>query len=68
MNEMINKIKAEGKIEGKVEGKVEGEVEGEKKMARLFNKLFDLNRIEDAMLASKDTKYRRQLMKELCII
>ena len=64
MNEMINKIKAEGKIEGKVEG----EVEGEKKMARLFNKLFDLNRIEDAMLASKDTKYRRQLMKELCII
>ena len=60
MNEMINKIKAEGKIEGKVEG--------EKKMARLFNKLFDLNRIEDAMLASKDTKYRRQLMKELCII
>ena len=64
MNEMINKIKAEGKIEGKVEG----EVEGEKKMARLFNKLFDLNRIEDAMLASKDTEYRRQLMKELCII
>ena len=63
MNEMINKIKAEGKIEGKVEG----EVEGEKKMVRLFNKLFDLNRIEDAMRASKNEKYRQQLMKELCI-
>ena len=67
MNDMINKIKAEGKAEGKVEGKVEGEVEGEKKMARLFNKLFDLNRIEDAMRASKNEKYRQQLMKELCI-
>lgn len=41
--------------------------EGQESMARLFQKLLDLDRLDDAKRVTYDTKYRAQLMKELAI-
>jgi hypothetical protein len=53
---------------GRQEGERLGRQEGEELLARLFEKLFALNRTEDAKRVSKDKEYRQLLMKELKII
>jgi hypothetical protein len=57
-----------GRQEGRQEGERLGRQEGEELLARLFEKLFALNRTEDAKRVSKDKEYRQLLMKELKII
>ena len=44
-----------------------GRIEGEDSMGKLWQLLFPVGRYDDLMLASKDRRYRRELMKELGI-
>ncbi len=55
MNEIINRIKAEGKNES------------ENRMALLIKKLIELSRIDDLKKASENKEYRHRLMKEFFI-
>ncbi len=46
------------------EGREEGWEEGQEQMARLNEKLLELNRLEDLKRMSKDADYRKQLFRE----
>ena len=48
----------------KNEGRKEGRKEGRNELAQLFAKLFDLGKTDEAVRASKDPKYRQELLKE----
>ena len=45
----------------------QGEIKGEAKLAELMQKLFSLNRTEDAIRASSDLEFRSQLYKEFAM-
>jgi hypothetical protein len=49
-------------------GRQEGIQQGEDNLAKLFEKLFELGRTDDAKRVSKDKEYRKLLMKELKIV
>ena len=56
--------RAEGRAEGIAEGRAEGIAEGEERMSVLFDKLFAMDRFEDAKKATKDADYRQKLYEE----
>ena len=56
--------KAEGRAEGRAEGKAEGKAEGEDAIVTLMQKLFATGRGAELERASKDSEYRKKLMKE----
>ena len=56
--------RAEGKAEGKAEGRTEGKAEGEDVIVTLMQKLFAAGRGAELERASKDSEYRKKLMKE----
>ena len=56
--------KVEGRAEGKAEGRAEGRAEGEDAIVTLMQKLFALGRGAELERASKDSEYRKKLMKE----
>ena len=56
--------RAEGKAEGRAEGKAEGKAEGEDAIVTLMQKLFALGRGAELERASKDSEYRKKLIKE----
>jgi flagellar biosynthesis/type III secretory pathway protein FliH len=58
----------EGRQLGRQEGRQEGLQQGEDNLAKLFEKLFELGRTDDAKRVSRDKEYRRLLMKELGIL
>ena len=49
------------------QGEKRGEIKGEAKLAELMQKLFSLNRTEDAIRASSDLEFRSQLYKEFAM-
>ena len=57
-------IEQVGREEGRLQGRQEGHREGEAKLARLMQKLFSLNRDEDAKKAAVDVAFRAQLYNE----
>ncbi len=52
------------KEDAKVEGRAEGRVEGEDVIVTLMQKLFAAGRGAELERASKDSEYRKKLMKE----
>ena len=63
MCDVLDRIETRGKVEGFALGKKEGE----NKLAKLMDKLFSLNRTNDAMRAAADPEYREKLYEELGI-
>ena len=57
-------IKEDAKAEGRAEGKAEGKAEGEDAIVTLMQKLFAAGRGAELERASKDSEYRKKLMKE----
>ena len=52
------------KEDAKAEGRAEGKAEGEDAIVTLMQKLFALGRGAELERASKDSEYRKKLMKE----
>ena len=52
---------------GRKEGRAEGRAEGEQRMGMLMSKLLYLGKTEEAMRASTDSEYRKQLYKQYSI-
>lgn len=57
----------EGRLEGRAEGRLEGRAEGESRLGALINSLIRSGRNDDALRASTDAGYRKQLYQELDI-
>ena len=51
--------------QGREQGLAEGVQKGESRLAKLFETLFSLCRSQDAVRATQDPDYRKQLYKEL---
>ena len=49
------------------QGEKRGEIKGEAKLAELMQKLFSLNRTEDAIRASSDPEFRNKLYQDFSI-
>ena len=65
MGEAIRrKAEKKGWNEGHSSGWNEGHSSGENQMSILMNKLFSLNRIDDAKRCTVDPEYRKKLYKE----
>jgi len=63
---MIMMIREQELIDqGREQGIAEGEKKGEDRLARLLEKLFALNRNQDAVRAASDPEFRKQLYTEL---
>lgn len=60
-------IKQEGRAEGEKIGRAEGEAKGETRLGLLMNKLLSSGRNSDALRATSDAGYRKQLYQELNI-
>ena len=63
---MIMMIREQELIEqGREQGLAEGMQKGESRLAELLDKLFSLGRSQDAVRATQDPEYRKQLYREL---
>ena len=56
-----------GEARGEAIGEARGVAKGENKVASLMDRLFSLDRFEDAQRAAKDEDYRNSLFKEFKI-
>lgn len=67
MCDVLDRVEARGVAIGEARGVAIGEARGESKLASLMDKLFALNRFDDAKKAAKDEKYRAGLFAEFKI-
>lgn len=67
MCEYIDMLEARGEKRGEARGEARGRKLGETQLATLLEKLYSLDRDEDAKLAVKDEKERIRLYKEFCM-
>ena len=58
----------DSRMEGRLEGRSEGKREGENLMGKLNQKLISQGRIDDLLLASTDSTYRRKMMTEFGLV
>ena len=55
----------QGREQGREQGLAEGMQKGESRLAELLDKLFSLGRSQDAVRATQDPEYRKQLYEEM---
>ena len=68
MCEALRKLMEDDFIATEARGVAIGEARGESKLASLMDKLFSLDRFDDAQRAAKDERYRAELFKEFQIL